>query len=135
MIIDNNLLAVSKVLFSNKENWKYLSVKQKEDFFFICNRFFSKKYPDYSYLLNKKNINKESALDTWYYFMYNEKYPKWFWSKSEDKKNKLEDNKFIKDFCIKNDLKEDDFYLLEKLYPSQIEEEIKYYKKIEIYDK
>jgi hypothetical protein len=128
MTIDSNLLAVSKVIFSNKKNWKFLTIEQKEEFFFTFNRFFSKKYTDQSFLLNSKNINKESAFDTWYYFMIDKEYPNWFWSKSE-KTEKT--NPYIKIICKKYDLHQEDFYLIEKLYPEEIKEEINYLKKLE----
>jgi hypothetical protein len=59
-----------------------LSDEDKEKFFFIFNRYFSKKYTKKSQLLNNKNVDKSISLDLWYYFMLDKPYPNWFWSKS-----------------------------------------------------
>lgn len=80
--IDDNILAVSKAMFSNKSDWKYVTKEQKEKFFFIFNRNFSKNLPEYSFMLNNKNIDKESAMDLWYQYFISKPYPNWFWSKS-----------------------------------------------------
>ena len=87
MIIDNNVLAISKCMFQERKNWKFVTDEQKELFFFIINRYMSKKYPYLAQLLNDKTTDKVSGMDLWFHFMEGKPYPKWFWSKSEKSKD------------------------------------------------
>ncbi len=129
MEIEDNLLAISNALFSHNDTWKFVTDSQKEKYFFIINRYLSKKYPDKSQLLNDKLINKVAALDTWYLFMLNIPYPKWFWSKSESSKIKPEISEDeITQLMFELDLKKEDIEILIKYYPKLIKEELKYYK-------
>lgn len=122
------LIDVANAMFRNKKDWVNISIEDKEKFFFIFNRFFSKKYPTNSYLLNNKNIDKASALDLWYYFMLDKPYPNWFWSKS-GKSDQSIDKKDFELLMIKMNLNKPDdlIYLMDK-YPTMIEEELKFYK-------
>lgn len=123
------LIDVANAMFKDKKNWENITNDEKEKFFFIFNRYFSKKYPEKSQLLNDKLINKVAALDTWYLFMLNIPYPKWFWSKSESSKTKPEINEDeITQLMIELDLKREDIEILIKYYPKLIKEELKYYK-------
>jgi hypothetical protein len=130
MEIDDNLLAISNVIFRNRENWKFVTDQQKIKWFFIINRNLSKIYPDKAQLLNSKNIDKVMAMDTWFYFMLNKPYPKDFWSKSEKTNSELSDKEFkmlVKHLQIK---KEDIEYLMER-YPDLLKEELDFLKKRE----
>lgn len=123
------LIDVANAMFKDKKNWENITNDEKEKFFFIFNRYFSKKYPEKSQLLNDKLINKVAALDTWYLFMLNIPYPKWFWSKSESSKTKPEISEDeITQLMIELDLKKEDIEILIKYYPKLIKEELKYYK-------
>src|ERR1035437_1474839 len=82
-MIDDDLLAIFNTIFKNREDWQYVTDKQKETFFFIINRGMSKMYPIQAQLLNLKTIDKVSALGLWFHFVENQPYPKWFWSKGE----------------------------------------------------
>jgi hypothetical protein len=124
------LIDVVNAIFKKRENWNDITDEDKQKNFFIINRYFSKIYPDKSQLLNSKNIDKIMAMDTWYYFMANEPYPKDFWSKSEKVTSELSDKEFkmlIKHLGIK---KEDIEYLLVN-YPDFLKEELEYLKKRE----
>lgn len=124
------LIDVVNAIFKKRENWNDITDEDKQKNFFIINRYFSKIYPDKSQLLNSKNIDKIMAMDTWYYFMANEPYPKEFWSKSEKVTSELSDKEFkmlIKHLGIK---KEDIEYLLVN-YPDFLKEELEYLKKRE----
>jgi hypothetical protein len=132
MIIENNLLAVSKVMFQNRENWKHVTDTQKETFFFIFNRYFSKKYPEMASFLNDKNINKAEGLDLWYHYMKNKPYPKWFWGKVEKKKDDSEfSEKDIEKLLFRFDIKKSELDLLIKYNISEVKEELKYIKSTE----
>ena len=65
----SELIRVSDALFKNKSKWNSLSDSDKETSFFIFNRYFSKTYPEKSYLLNSKSIDRKSAMDVWVHFM------------------------------------------------------------------
>jgi epoxyqueuosine reductase QueG len=70
------------------------------------------------------------AIDTWYYFMANEPYPKDFWSKSEKVTSELSEKEFkmlLKHLSIK---REDIEYLIRN-YPDFLKEELEYLKKRE----
>ena len=125
------LIDVANAMFTNKRNWTNITDEDKEKFFFIFNRYFSKKYPDMSQLLNLKVIDKVSALNLWYGFMLDKPFPKWFWSKSE-KGEKLEvSEKDYKLILRKLKVKPSDLdYLIEKHFDF-IKEELKYFKDIE----
>ena len=127
MIIDNHLLGISKTIFQNREQWEYVTDKQKEEFFFIFNRMFSKLYHKESQLLNLKNIDKISGMNLWYYFMKDKPYPKWFWSKQEKKKSDIVEKDY-KLLLSKLKIKDIDLdYLIERK-PDFIKEELKYFK-------
>jgi len=123
------LIDIANAMFRNKKDWVNISIEDKEKYFFIFNRYFSKKYPTKSQLLNNKNIDKSSSLDLWYYFMIDKPYPNWFWSKSGKSNKSSLDKKDFELLMIKLQLnkEEDLIYLLDK-YPNFIEEELKFYK-------
>ena len=113
----------------NKKDWEYVTDEQKIEFFFIINRFFSKKFPDKSKLLNDKLINTISAMDLWFLFMQDKSYPKWFWSKSNSSKtNPHISDKEISYLLQEHDLKREDLEILMKFYPDIVKEEVKYYR-------
>ena len=127
MKIDNNILAISKVMFQEREKWKFVSDEQKESFFFIFNRYFSKKYPQLSQLLNQKDINKSDGMDMWFNFMKDKSYPKWFWSKSEKEKEKSDfSEKDLELLCMRHNLRKEELDLLIKYNSEEVKEELKY---------
>ncbi len=122
---------VADAMFYKKENWVNIPDVEKESCFFIFNRYFSKKYPDKSQLLNSKNIDKITAMDIWFHFMKNKPYPRWFWSKSPSKLESKISDKDIKELLkILNIKKSDLDFLVENNYDF-IKDEIKYYKSLE----
>lgn len=124
------LIDVANAMLKNKKDWSKISNEDKEKFFFIFNRYFSKKYPDKSKLLNNKTINKVSAMDTWYLFMLDKPYPKWFWSKSEKKaKYEIEESE-INYLLEEHSIKSSDLEILMKYYPDIVKEEIKYFRDV-----
>jgi len=123
------LIDVANAMFRNKKDWKNITDLDKERFFFIFNRYFSKKYTTKSQLLNNKNIDKSSSLDLWYYYMLDKPYPNWFWSKSPKfDKSELDDKDFKLLFEKMGLNKEDDLIYLIQNYPDIIMEELKFYK-------
>ena len=52
------LIDVANAMFTNKRNWVNISDEDKERNFFIFNRYFAKKYPEKSQLLNLKVIDQ-----------------------------------------------------------------------------
>jgi hypothetical protein len=132
MIIENNILAISKVIFRDKENWKFVTTEQKEQFSFIFTRFFAKKFPQHSLCLNLKEVDKSVVMDMWFHHMNGRPYPNWFWSKSPKfSKTDLEDKDFKLLMKKLNLNKEDDLVYLVEHFPDIIDEELKWYKKKE----
>lgn len=130
------ILKVSKAMFSNREDWEGISDLEKSECFFIFNRYFSKKYPKYSQLLNKKNIDKISAMNIWFTFMSGKPYPNWFWDRGKKSKSDLK-NKIYKNTISDIDKLElsknleislKEVNQLIKWYPELVIEEINYYK-------
>lgn len=130
-MVINNIIGVFDAMIKNKSNWKYVTDKQKEEFSFIFNRYFSKKYIEQAALMNLKGIDKVLVMDLWYNFMLTQPFPKWFWSKSDKvDKPKITEKEF-KMLTIKLKVKPDDIsYLIDK-HPEFIKEELDYYKKLE----
>lgn len=131
MEIEDNILAISNCIFNNRENWKFVTDEQKIKWFFIFNRYFAKKYPEKSQLLNLKVIDKVSSLNLWYNFMLDKPFPKWFWSKSEKLEKSEVNDKDYKLLLEKLKVKSNDLdYLIDK-HMDFIKEELKYFKEIE----
>lgn len=130
MRIEDNLLAITNAMFRNKTDWQFVTDEQKEKWFFIINRNFSKKYPDKAQLLNTKTIDKVTALNIWYNFMLDKPYPNWFWSKGESiEKGKVSDKEF-KQLLEHLKIKDIDLnYLIDKKFDF-IKEELTYLKKL-----
>jgi len=129
MKIENNILEISKVMFTNRNNWKHVTDEQKETFFFIFNRYFSKKYANLSQLLNDKEIDKTIGMDLWFYYMANKPYPQWFWSKT--KKSLTSDNeqeKMFDELKMTHNLKDQELKFIQDNYPDEIKEELNYLK-------
>lgn len=130
-MVINNIIGVFDAMIKNKSNWKYVTDKQKEEFSFIFNRYFSKKYIEQAALMNLKGIDKVLVMDLWYNFMLTQPFPRWFWSKSDKvDKPKITEKEF-KMLVIKLKVKPDDInYLIDK-HPEFIKGELDYYKKLE----
>jgi len=127
---------VANAIFKFKNDWIYnsngdkITDDDKETFYFIFNRYFSKTYPDKAQLLNYKNIDKVVAMDIWFHFMKSQPYPNNFWSKTTKVEKEIPEKEYkllLKHLKIK-DIDLD--YLLDK-HPDFIKEELTYLKKIE----
>jgi hypothetical protein len=124
------LIEVVNCLFKNRSGWKDITDNDKEKFFFIINRYLSKKYSTKSQFLNIKSENKSKLLDLWFYFLMKEPYPNWFWSKSPKTQEMTNyDKKDINLLIEKLQLnKLEDLEYLIQHYPEIIKEELKFYK-------
>lgn len=125
-----DLRLVSKAMF-NKKGWDKIPDSEKESCFFIFNRYFSKKYPIFSYMLNKKEMDKVLAMDLWYEFMKDKPYPSWFWSKSPKKEKPTIPNKDYN--LLKKNMRISDFnldYLIENNL-GFVKNELKHFRKAE----
>lgn len=133
MIIDSNPLAIFKAMRDKDKNgnelWQYVTDKQKQDHFFLFNRYFSKMFPERSQLLNDKMTDKITGMELIRHTLKDITYPKWFWSKS-DKKEKSEDitDKEVDLLLSKFEIKFEDIQILLKFYPDIVKEELKYIK-------
>lgn len=114
-----------------KGDWDNISDKDKEECFFIFNRFLSKKYPEKSQLLNDKRIDKVMAMNIWHAYMYRQPYPKWFWSKSEKKEKSNVSEKDFKSLIKFLQIKPFDLnYLIDNHYEF-VKDELDYIKKLD----
>lgn len=127
MKIESNILDISKTMFTNKENWKYITDEQKQQFFFIFNRYFCRKYCDLSQYLNDKSFDKSVGMDLWFYFMKDKPYPQWFWVKTK-KTIQEEDDKLFEELRNNNQLTKQEFDFIKNNYPDEVQDEINYLK-------
>lgn len=126
-----NLKLVADAIFTNKVKWEDVPDEEKETTFFVFNRYFAKKYPHLSQLLNLKTIDKLTAMDLWYYYFRNKPYPQWLWSKSEkSEKSDISETDF-KLLQQKLKLKDIDLQYLIDNHLDVIKEELKYFKNLE----
>jgi hypothetical protein len=81
-----DLSAIVNSIFNDRNLYKEVSNKEKENSFFIINRFLLKKYPNFSIKFNYKNIDKSLALDLLFLKIPKDKwYNSWFWYKKGKK--------------------------------------------------
>ena len=121
------LIDVANAMFRDRNKWESINDEDKIKYFFIINRYLSKKYIHLSSLLNDKSIDKVSAMNTWFLFMKSQPYPKWFWSKSPKEKKEISDsdiNMIIGEYSIN---REDLIFLINNYYDVIIDE-LKYLK-------
>jgi hypothetical protein len=130
-MIENNILTISNTMFKDKKDWVKVTDLQKEQFFFIFNRYFSKRHSDKSFLLNHKSVNKSVGMDLWYEYFDNKPYPQWFWSKSPKKQSDEElTDKDFKNLRAHLDVGEQELNFLLKHHHNEIIEELQYLKKL-----
>ncbi len=127
-MIEDNILSVSKAMFQNRDDWKLVTSDMKNKYFFIFNRYLSKKFPIEAQLINDKLIDKSIGLNLWYHFMYDKPYPKWFWSKSKKTEDKFSDKEFVLLMDKLNLNKKEDLEYLINYFSEIIEDELKFYK-------
>lgn len=126
-----NLKLIADAMFTSKVKWEDISDEEKELSFFVFNRYFAKKYPHLSQLLNLKTIDKLSAMDLWYHYFRNKPYPQWLWSKSESKTKSEITEKDFKLLLDKMKIKDIDLEYLIDNHLDIIKEELKYFKNLE----
>jgi len=125
------IIDVANAMFKTRSLWASIKDEDKEKFFFIFNRYFTKRYPEQCHMLNLKTTDKSQAMDLWFYFMKDKPYPQWFWSKSPvEEKSNISDKDF-KLLQLRLKLKEFDLDYLVKNFPDFIKEELKYYKQLD----
>ena len=125
------IIDVANAMFG-KSDWNKITDDDKEKFFFIFNRYFSKKYPNEAQLLNLKTIDKVVGMNLLYHFMKGKPYPTWFWSKGEkiDKKSDISESEF-KSLLVYLKLKREDIEYLVNNFPDFIKSELKQIKDFE----
>ena len=122
-----NLLEVTNIMFKDRKDWNKVTDDEKSAYFFIINRYFSKKYPYLAQTLNLKETDKSIGLDLIFNFMMNQPYPKWLWSKSEKKveKGSISEKDELK-LLERWNIKKEELELLIRYYPEEIKEELDY---------
>lgn len=128
----NNFKDIVDIVFIKKQNWINVSNKDKETYFFIFNRYMSKKFPIKAHFFNKPNIDKATAMDIWFMSLQNERrVPYWFWKGNTKKKQpQTKDWKLVYDY-YEGELSINDILLLEEFDINELKKEIKEIKKFE----
>lgn len=126
-----DFITLSKIIFKDKDKYKFVEDSDKEKNFFILNRKFAYKDIKKSQFFNNKNISKASSLDIWFSFFKNTtNIPRWYslakLSKKKKHSLKNEDVVNIKD---RYKLTDKDFDFLRKYYENDIKIKIKKLKK------
>jgi hypothetical protein len=84
-----DFINVVDTIFKNRQNYKEITDKDKETFFFIINRKFGVEKIKQSQFFNNKFIDKASAMDIWHLsFGGFRSAPGWYWKKSKNVKEK-----------------------------------------------
>jgi len=126
-----NFKTIVDTVYVKKSQYTYLTNEDKEKFFFIFNRYMSKKYPIQAQFFNKPNIDKASAMDIWFQFLSKEiRVPFWFWrGKTKKTTPKTKDWKILQEY-YNGELSVDDILLLEEFDINAMKDELKRIKKI-----
>lgn len=123
---------IANRLFRDRHKWSEVTDDDKIKWFFIFNRYTSKKYPEVSQLFNQKSIDKVLAFDLLFQFYKTKPYPSWFWSKSKIEKDdstfKESDFKLLKQ---KYNITDNDLKMLINYFPTEVKEDLNWYKKME----
>jgi hypothetical protein len=129
MEIKSDLYNITKVIFKNRGSWRSVTEDQKNEFFFIINRYLAKKYPEYSLKMNSKGQDKVIGLDIIYNLFGELPYPDWFWASKGGNKDINGDKltKSEREFLIKKWELGGDFDLdwIIKKNPELVKDEIK----------
>ncbi len=130
-----DLKKITNAMFYNRNEWVNITEKEKEDSFFIINRYLSKTYPNECIKLNNKGFYnyKSIGMDLWFNFFKNKPYPKDLWSKAKvddstiDKEFEKYKFRLIQYYNI-DDKEIYDFYLKNQ---ESVKEDIEYFKKVD----
>lgn len=130
-----DLTKIANAMFNDRSKWENITEKEKEDSFFIINRYLTKIYPEYSILLNNKSFEnyKSIGMDIWFNFFKNKPYPNLIWSKSNTSYKKIDKDfeKYKKRISEYYNIEINDTY---DFYINNIElvkDDIEYFKKID----
>ena len=116
--------SIVNIIFYSKHEWSQVSDADKQANFFIVNRYLAKKYPKQAQAVNRKDIDKATAMDVWFMFLKKEaRVPFWFWPGSTKRKDPpIKDWQIIQDFWKMNI---NDIYTLCEMFPDDVKAEIK----------
>ena len=129
-----DFITLANLIFKDKDKYKFISDEEKELNFFKLNRKFAFKFLKQAQFFNNRNVDKPSALDTWYQIFYKTKgTPQWCWKTKQKKKDiKVFNDKDINLLKEYFDINDNDINFLVKYYEDKVKEEIirikKFYK-------
>ena len=125
---------ITDIIFTRKQQWEYVTSAEKTEFFFIFNRFMSKKYPKQANFFNEKTLDTATAMDIWFNFLSTEiRTPFWFWKGPTVKKQPhIKGWKLIQEYYESSI---EDIYYWCEMFPDDVKSEIKRIKKIPGYEK
>jgi hypothetical protein len=122
-----DLKTITDIFYHSKRDWKDVSSEEKERFFFIFNRYMSRKYPLHAQQFNFKGIDKAIAFNVWFvFFRQTIRRPDWFWPRAAaSNKNKIDiAPKDMKTLVREYEIKEEDVLLLHKMYPKELRKDL-----------
>jgi hypothetical protein len=121
------ILQVANAIFKNPNDWKQIEDSDKKTYFFIFNRYMSKKYPEEAQFLNDKLQDEIAGMNLIHAFLSRKPYPRWFWSKSEKKAEKKSYSvKEISELKNRFDLIDAELEILTMYHQAEVKEELKY---------
>lgn len=112
-----NLLDFTKALFGSDQTWSNITREDKEAHYFIINRMFAKKYPEWSSILSQDNVDKSSAMDTWHHLVRGRGYEAWFWKKNPSPKLVNKDTDLEDQISQNYDWDKQQISLVQNIYP------------------
>lgn len=126
-----DFISLGRIIFKDKDKYKFITDSDKESNFFIFNRKFAFRDIKKAQFFNNKNINKPSALDIWFNIFHNTtNIPKWYWlTKTKKNEKKKFKNSDLKDLEERYNLTDNDIEFLIIYYEDELKEKIKKIKK------
>lgn len=128
-----DVITLRNIIFKDKEKYKYITDKDKENNFYILNKKFAYRDIKKAQFFNKKNIDKASSLDVWFNIFTNSiGIPVWYYQAKIQKTKKIKSpfkKEEIDDLKIRYNLLDEDIEFLIKYYLNDMKSTIKRLKK------
>ena len=149
---ESPIVKAMRVMIEDRDQYAYLTDKEKEGALFIVNRFMSKYYPEITCFLNLKHVPKDILMDVWFLQLKNgifkggngdrnrdliKQTPFWFWQRPKKEDNVKRawtkmTNKDIKMLLNNNpEMTEEELEIINAQDSESIKFELKYLQKLD----
>lgn len=134
MLDETKLFDFIKIVFTKPSKYKTISNHNKKRHHFMMNRFFSIKFPANAHAFNFNGINPVAVIDSWAAVASRFKgVPGWIYtrtkkatSKTTSAKSKYTEKDEVSRFYMqKNEIGVREFKELQKMFPKQLDENLK----------